>query len=176
MREAMRGFDGTFHHQQLAAALDLVFDRDKGPMYRALDDFRRRGEVRRLAPGVYRYVHDRAAADRTTAQQRIWKAIRAARSFTLDELARLSGAGRSYCKEYVDALQRNGAVKNTAGKGQAGYYRLVADPGPVVPGSDNAARLRALRQKRREALAAVTAAQLALVKAKEALEEEDEGQ
>lgn len=174
MRAEMQKRSGPFHQQEIAAALDLVFDVDKEPMYRAMRDFVRRGEVERLSTGVYRYIGTTSKTFSAEARERIWKAIRAARAFTLDELVRVSGAGKTYCREYLNILMRHGAVVNATKKPQEGYYRLIKDLGPALPEHDNAAKLRALRQKRREALAAVTAAQLALVKAQQALEDGDE--
>jgi len=170
--------------KDVAYRLDLpAGDRAVRPLRRTIADLKKHGRLRHVGEGLYLPVDSPAgssagsgAVKRGTPVVRpaIWRAVRACRSFSLDELARVSGAGRNYCRECVAALIRQGLVKNTAPKGQAGYYRLVTDPGPDLPGHDNAERLRRMRAARKEALEALEFAAKAIWVAKVHLAEEGE--
>ncbi len=72
-----------------------------------IQDFVKRGEMKRVSRGVYKYV---VMAPKTTFRQRLWNVIRRRPGpyFTLDDLERLTGANRATIKEFCTFLVREG--------------------------------------------------------------------
>lgn len=161
------GADGReVANSELAEALDLVSDKDKRGMYRALADMRKHGEVKRCRPGVYIYTAKLKTEDEL--RQKIWRVIRSKRVVTINDLMELAGASETYAKDYVQMLVRREVVKTIRTKRGRWKYQLINDPVVMPVNEDNAKKLRKLRwQKKRKTLAALKIAELAIRKAKE---------
>jgi len=125
VREAARRL-GEFSPAELADAVPVKTWRQRRQAMTYVQDFVRRGEMVRIAPGRYRY---RPLRPRRSAMDVIWHLVRSNRRFDLDDIERLSGAKRVTVQEYIGYLVRAGFVKREG----RGRYRLVKDPGPKVP-------------------------------------------
>lgn len=165
------GADGReVANSELAVALDLVFDKDKRNMYRALADMRKHGEVKRCRPGVYIYTAKPKTEDEL--RQKIWRAIRSNRVVTIDDLMELAGASETYAKDYVQMLVRREVVKAIRTKKGRWKYQLINDPVIMPKNEDNAKKqCKIRRQKKREALVALGEAQNAISRARKAVGE-----
>lgn len=173
VREAMRslGAEGKeIASPALAIKLDMVFAKEKQVLYRALRDFVKSGEITRIRPGVYLHNTNKKPPQ---LQEIMWRYLRSKKTITIDDLVEISGASREYAAEWVYMLARREIVEKIR-LGGARKYRLISDPVIVPVNDDNRKKLHKLRkQKKREAVAALTAADLAIQKAKEAINSYD---
>ena len=150
----------------LAVFLDFVFDKEKQPMYRVLNDLRKTGEVHRVRRGVY--VYNGKNKKPPELQEIMWRILRARRTVTIDDLVELAGASREYAEEWLYMLARRDVVKRTGNRQNGGWkYRLIQDVVERPCNTEKTEKLRRIRRQKREALAALEAAELAIRKAKE---------
>jgi hypothetical protein len=123
-----------------------------------ISDMRRRGEVKWVARGEYEYL----GRSRPPQKQAVmWRYLRSSRSFggvTIDELREASNASADYAQEWIDLLASRGIVKSVKDR-----WQLVSDPIEMPQNDEKAARLRAVRAKKREKILN------SLAKAKEAV-------
>jgi len=131
---------GEFAPVDLADAIDPSTRRERQAIMGAVPDFVRRGEMARIAPGRYRYL---GRERRRTKMDIVWHLVRSHRSFTADEIERLSGAARATVLEYLKCLKALGFLRKPA----RGRWLLVNDPGPETP--VNVAKCERLRKLRR---------------------------
>lgn len=156
----------------IAECLDLVGDKEKRPLYRAVSDFTRRGELERVRPGVVRRMK-REQINPAPKTACMWRLIRANRNGTTavaDLMANCGVSGRM-AKEYLQMLVRRGLMRRIDRKGnRPSVYRLIEDPGPnLVRNDENAARLRRIREEKKNALAQLDRAGEALIAATHAM-------
>lgn len=115
-------------------------------MVNAVHEMRKTGEIESVIRGRYCY----RGRKKQFRKDKMWRVIRAKRTFTLDDLAELSGASRLYCKEFVALLIRREVVKKISKPGVPAVYRLVEDPGPALaPDRDKAEKLREIRARQK---------------------------
>jgi hypothetical protein len=81
---------------------------------------------------------------RDTASDRMWKAIRAKRDFTIRDLIVLAGAKKENARWFVKKLYHGGyiAPSKSGGPGVEWSFIKFKDPGPQRPYVDNAAGAR----------------------------------
>ncbi len=98
----------------------------------------RRGTRPRARVRVYRVVS--APPQRPRAQvEVVWQAMRILRTFTVPDLARISGASPDYIHRLISRLRRARYVRRDGRLQPAGLpgsyqrYRLMRDPGPRPP-------------------------------------------
>ena len=140
VREAAKKL-GRFSPSGLADGVDIRTYRDRKMVKNALYDFVRRGEIRRIGKGLYEYVGGRVAR---TKLDIIWHLVRSHRSFTADEIERLSGAARPTVLEYLQCLTALGFLRKPTRR----RWLLVKDPGPETPvNSAKCKRLKEIRKK-----------------------------
>jgi len=167
------GADGReVTNRELAAALDLVSDADKRPMYRVLADLWRQKEIRRVRPGVHIYIGKPGDDE---LRQKLWRVFRRLRIVTVDDLVELTGASDGYSKEFLRMLVKRDVARriDDPKRQDKSKYQMISDPVKMPVDEEKARCLRKLRRrKKREALAALTAAELAIKKAKECLIDE----
>lgn len=152
MQEISQTKQGGIDLGELAMVLDLVGKEDKKPMYRALRDFVRAGEVERVSSGVYRYLGNRA--DRTKPQLRevMWRILRARKAVTLDDLQELAGASRAYASEWIRMLERQEVVVKQFSGGDKFRWVLMADSLDAPTDDAKREKLRQIRERKKEAL------------------------
>ncbi|MBC2703981.1 hypothetical protein [Desulfobacula sp.] len=154
---------------QLAEALNLTSRKDKNPLYRTIQDFVVRGEVKRLRHGVYKYVE---LPSKNELKSIMWRLLRARKIITIDDLEQLSGASREYVTEWLRMLEKRKIVKRL----EDGRCRLINDTVIEPKDNDKAFKYRKIRRKKkREALTALDQASAAIKTAKEALQALDAG-
>lgn len=150
----------------IADELDMIFAKEKKPIFTALRDMRRRGEVAKSAPGVYRYLGRPNAGPQI--QQVMWRVLRARRTVTVDDMRELAGASKAYAQEWLGLMVRHGVVRRHAANGK---YQLVKDVVEMPRNDAKAAKLRRLRQRQKEALAALDAVDAATARARQAIKD-----
>jgi len=161
IREACRGLarSGEFGGSEIAHAAGLQTYMDKRRMHVVLRDMRRRGEVRVVARGRYAYARTAGSARK---QEVMWRLLRARRRVTVDDLVELAEVSRAYAREWLRALARQEVIRKIEDR-----WLLLADSVEMPKSTDNAEKLRLLRQKR---AAAYRTAQEALAVAAERLQ------
>jgi hypothetical protein len=121
-------------------------------MVNAVHEMRKTGEIVSVSRGRYQYI----GRKKQYRKDKMWRVIRAKRTFSLDDLAELGGASRLYCKEFVALLIRRGIVKKISKPGVLAVYRLVEDPGPgLEPDRKKAEKLREIRARQKLMLEAL---------------------
>lgn len=164
MRLSGRSVDGRVVNADLSEALDLVGTVDKRPMYAALKDLRKAGEVERVAPGIHVYIGKPSGGPDIRAA--MWSVVRMRKRFTIADLQELAGASKEYAKEYVILLVRRGVVERIGRPGGTYIYRLLHDPGTDPPENDErAARLRRVRAAKKAAVEGLDQAGRAIIAA-----------
>ena len=148
----------------MIAMLGIKTKAEKQSLYNALVDLRKSGEIIRIKKGEYKWLGKKADPQ---LREIMWHILRARKNITIEDMQELSGAAELYVREWLRMLCARGIVKKTG----SGKYSMIKDP-VIMPGDDKKAdRLRKMRkQKKIEALAALTAADLAIKKARLTIE------
>lgn len=138
--------------------LDLIRDAEKQPVYNAMRDMARRGEIVKVESGVYRKIKLLTPSLRAPVQQRMWAILRMRRTVTAYELASLSGASVEYAQEYLGTLATKEIVRciEMPGAGQS-KYQLLVDTVDMPQQEAKAERLRKLRLAKKQAMIAINA-------------------
>jgi predicted transcriptional regulator of viral defense system len=150
-----RGMAGTFGVDDLADKLGIQTFADKDQLRRRqVASLVKGGELVRVKPGRYRWRGGLSGP--SNQKQVMWRVLRARKLVTAPDLMELAGAGFEYACEFLQRLEKQGAVQQV-GKVKAGEYRkyrLVNDPGPELPRDyDKAEYLRRRREQQKAALA-----------------------
>lgn len=150
VREVLQdlGKDGAEIIIQEAAVdprLDLVFDKDKRPLYNTVRDMMLSGEVLRVRPGAYKYIGRMKSPE---MQEIMWKVLRSRKTLTVEDLQQMSGASENYTKEWLQMLMRRKIIR----RNKNNTFTLIRDPGPVTPrNEEKAAKLRRIRREKKKA-------------------------
>ncbi|MBN1626424.1 MAG: hypothetical protein JW944_07850 [Deltaproteobacteria bacterium] len=144
VREAAKEL-GEFCLQELQYA---DYDRymSRAQIRGALGGLKRIGEIVMIEPDKFRY---RGIAKERTKLEVVWHLIRSHRSFSTDEIERLSGAARGTVLDYLSCFGRAGYIRNI----KKGHWQLVKDPGPGTPVTTwGCKKLQGIRQEKSAAL------------------------
>ncbi|MCX5888108.1 MAG: hypothetical protein NTY36_01485 [Deltaproteobacteria bacterium] len=147
----------TFTSRQAGDLLELCTDERRNRLGGALKDLAKYGELEHLGPGRWRRL---GREERPELKEIMWNLQRIHLVLTAEEMSLQSGASPHTVRDWYKSMLRLGLVRNEAGKGQPGRYRLIKDLGPKPPADSNGERLRQLRARRRqqEALASLDGA------------------
>ena len=165
------GGGGEAATAQVTAHLGLATP-DRRKVARRLNDLVKGGRAERLGPGVYRPVKREPGAPEK--KEVMWHYLRARRRVTKAELMGAADAGESTVKDWLGAMERLGLVKNEAGPGKEGVYRLVVDP-VLRPEDDLAAKQRRKREQKKATLAQIDALIAAAINVRLAVSQWEEG-
>lgn len=143
----------------IALRLDLISKKERRPVYGAISDFQQAGEVERVRPGVYRYIGKSQAVPEKRAV--MWRLLRARKVVTVADFQELAGVSEVYAHEWLSMLIRRGIVKMMG----ADKYRLLNDPIVMPENADKAEQLRRMRERKKKAIAALNAANIAMAEA-----------
>ena len=148
IRNIIAAYPGEFRTREIAERLDLVFNKDKQPLYQALRDFVSAGEIEKIRQGVFIYKGRKNPAQ---LQEIMWRFLRARKKVTIDDLVEISGAGRRYVREWLQMLVRREIVR----KNPNGIYLIIKDPVDMPKNEKKAQRLRRIRAEKKKALDAI---------------------
>jgi len=149
----------------LAEALVMDTKVSRKRILTALRDMAKAGELTRVSPGVYTLA--KQPPKPPELRQVMWSLLRMRRAVSVEDLMELSGAVRDYAAEWLRALVRRGVVRQ-----DGDTFRLIKDTVAMPELTDNADRLRAMRDKKKQAaLSALVTAADAIAKAHDALNE-----
>lgn len=137
--------------KDIAKKLDLVSNAEKQPLYNTLRDFAKSGEIVRTSPDMISYK-GRKSQQKPELREILWRVLRARRSVTIDDLVELSGASHDYTKQWLQMLARQEVVTVDKTPNQKAFYILVQDPVTIPTDDKEPARLRAIRDRKKEAL------------------------
>lgn len=140
----------------------LMNNKDHKRMLNALCDMTNVGKLVRLRAGVYGLTTE---SHPETKSQVMWRLLRMRRRITVEDLVEMASVSEGYAGEWLRTLAKRQVVK---AEGDA--FRLLKDTVEMPGLTDNAAKLRALREKKKQAAAnALDAANKALSKAMQAI-------
>jgi len=142
MRVAARGL-GEFRAGELADAMKVRTYGERARVRDYVRDFMKRGELKRVDRGRYRYV---AGSRRVTIRQRLWNVVRRMPSphFTLDDLEQLTEVNRETIKEFCGWLVR----ERYAVRVKRGHFRRVKSfEIDAPPDRKKIERLRGIRKE-----------------------------
>ena len=148
VRKIMEASPGEIRTREIAEKLDLVFDKEKQPLYQALRDFVSAGEIEKIRQGVFIYKGRKNPAQ---LQEIMWRFLRARKKVTIDDLIEISRAEKSYVKEWLQLLVRREIVR----KYKNGNYLMIKDPVDMPKNEKKAQRLRRIRAEKKKALDAI---------------------
>jgi len=104
---------------------------------RCVEDLRQKGWLIHCdrVQGLYKFrqLKDDEHGQSAGLQKKIWRAVRISRSFTVWDIAQLSGATIDYVKKYVAFLMRHGHVEKIGRDGSRAIYRRVRDLPAAMP-------------------------------------------
>jgi len=160
-------------YNDIAIRLDMISDKEKRPLYRTMRDFVKRGEVVRVRDGVLSYKgleRELRPADKTHCMFRLIRANRKSTIMVSDLVANCQ-VSEIMAREYLRMMVRRGFMRRIdRPNNKPSEYKITYDPGPnLVRNEENAEKLRRLREKQKEADAALTAAQIAINKGRAAI-------
>lgn len=138
--------------------LDLISDKDKRPLYSAIQEMERRGEIVKVSPGVYRTGKKRQGKDEL--QYVMWRILRHRGRLTVDDLMELAGCSEGYALEWLQMLDKRGVIRRITKPGVNGIWQLIEDQVEIPTNDAKADRLRELRIEKRKAAIARANAQL----------------
>jgi hypothetical protein len=164
-REIMKAL-GRFRMRDVIDGLGTKVQtyKDQTRVKKAVFDCHKREEITRIERGLYEYTGKKKPP---AIQDKMWKVLRANRSVTVEDLQELAGAAESYAKEWLQMLARNGVVRRM----DNGKWRMIHDPVEMPKNEGKAARLRNMRLRKEEALAALIRAKEAITEAEKAIAE-----
>ena len=125
MRVAAKGL-GEFRARDLADAMEVRTYGERAKVRDYISDFMTRGEFERIGRGLYVYSKQ---TQRRGYLDVMWHLARSHRSFSTDDMERLSGAARATVLEYLRCLVAAGYLRQRV----RGQWELIKDPGPVRP-------------------------------------------
>lgn len=143
---------------ETAKTMGLVSDADKRPLYGALIDMRKSGEITRIARGKYKWAEKQT--DKSQIREIMWRFFRAKRTISVEDLQEIAGAKKTYASEWLRMLCRNDIARKAGRK-----YIMIKDPVAMPDDDEKAERLRKLRKSK--TLAALNEAEIAIKKARE---------
>jgi len=148
---------------EIADKLDRISYADKRPLYAALIELKKAGEIKRIERG--KYIWAGKESGKPELRKVMWRFFRSERVVSVEDLQEIAGAKRSYVKEWLQMLCRNGIAGKRGKK-----YIMIKDPVIMPDDNKKADRLKKIRQQKKEALAALRAADLAIRKARGMIE------
>jgi len=142
----------------------VMTGKDQKRMLNALCDMTNAGELARVRPGVYALAAPRGPENKNKV---MWRLLRMRRRVTVDDLVEMAEVKELYAEEWLRTLARRGVVRKD---GKA--FHLLLDTVEPPELTDNADKIRALREKKKQAAAiAMEAATKALGVAMQAINE-----
>jgi len=140
--------DENLQVQFIAEELDMIADAEKQILYRAIKDFYKRDEIKRISVGVYRY---KGLGKKPELRQIMWAALRSKKTVTVDYLIEMSKAKEDYVREWLRFLKRRKIIK----KNSNSSYTLINDSVRMPVNNEKAEKCRRIRQKKKKALEAI---------------------
>lgn len=146
-----------------------------------LSDLYQAGRVRRIRQGVYGLPLAQRPPDK---RQVMWNALRIRRRVTVEDLMVMADVSKDYAREWLGTLVKREVVRKHQQPGQPGIWQLVSSTVDMPEDDTKAAKLRALRRQKKQAVTIVIDDALknlqtigeALSKARDAINTMEEGE
>lgn len=130
LREAAQvlGKDGNvFSNKMLYLALHATDKNEQDRIRRRANKLVETGELIRVSRGQYIYNPRATPAQNAEVVTRLWRTLKTTRpGFTVQELARVSGAGYSYALKYLRALEQEGYVCRIGQQKKTTIYKVTS--------------------------------------------------
>ncbi len=144
--QELGNWDRLFTVMDLVDRMGIQSRADKRMLYQTIRDFVRYGEWARVGKGEYRLAGVRTKQPQK--QHVMWRFLRMQRTVTVEDLQEIAGASEDYAKEWLGMLVDRGAVRDHGN----GKFQLIQDTLQMPANDEKAERLRALRQRKRDAM------------------------
>ncbi len=167
VRQAARGLE-DFGLDEMAERLGVQDYKTRRKLINTLSALVKSGEVERMGKASYRWAGK--VAGQPSKQEILWRYLRARRAVTVEELQEVAGVTARYGREWLGFLVQQEMVKKAGDR-----YRLVNDQMEMPRNEGKAERLRALRDKKKAALAALDQVFVAVAEARMAVADLEEG-
>lgn len=142
VREAAKKL-GVFTYDEISNEMKILTYKARTRMKNHVRDFRKRDEIVRLEDGRFEY---KGRAKRRTKLDIVWHLVRSHRTFTTEEIERLSGSTLGTVYEYLLCLKALGYLRG----GKRTKWHLIKDPGPETPtNTAKCQRLKKVRARKR---------------------------
>lgn len=116
--------DKVFSNRMLFAVLGAKDEPAKARIRRQASSLVATGEFERVGRGEYRYNSAAAPARNAEFITRMWRTVKTSKpGFSVQELARVSGAGYHHALGYIRALEKEGYVRRSGRQGNTILYR-----------------------------------------------------
>ncbi|MBN1495912.1 MAG: hypothetical protein JXA07_04030 [Spirochaetes bacterium] len=131
------------------AAVDLNIP--QRTVRKAIESLQARGEATRIGSGLYKYRQPEGARDSAVyeTQRTMWRAMRISKTFTVWDVAQLSGASIDYAQRYVAFLAKGKYLLPAGKDGQRPRWRIIlkapVDAPVMVSASNRAEEARIAR-------------------------------
>jgi len=162
VRIIIKSLGGEVKVKDITDALDLVSAREKSKVYTALRDLLRDGSIIRTEPGVY---VDAKKKEAPQIKEKMWRILQVRKRVRVVDLQELCGASSDYASQWLRLLEKRGVVKRSGA-----YCRLVKNVAEMPENHEKSDYLKDLRKAKKEALAALKQASLAVNNARVAVE------
>lgn len=156
-RKVGLSMDGTpieFSVADLSHAVGVASSAESKKLHWALRDLKKAGELMSVRKGVYLPVEPKR--ERKPLEKRVvmWRFLRMRKRVTVGDLQEVAGVSEKYAEEWLQMLARRGIVKSTT----SGKFQLLGDPVAMPANDEKAAKLRALRARKRAVMIGVVKA------------------
>jgi predicted transcriptional regulator of viral defense system len=152
-----------FTVSQLLERMGMAQVESRQPLYTALRDLRRGGELERIERCRYRLL--KRPDGGPSKQEIMWRLLRMRRLVSVEDLVELAGVSAHTAREWLKNLVRTGV----ATRGADGKWRVLKDQPAMPPNQHKAAKLRRMRERKKAALEALERAQAAIREARAAI-------
>jgi hypothetical protein len=130
IRQAINGLCAKAGDRISYADIFHVFDikdaTDRDHTRRAIRDFLRRGELKRVEPGVFIYHPEAIKKQEVEGYQRIWRAIRAVRpGWTTADIEQVTRMSRNHAQKYCRWLHAEGFITPHGRQGNTRLWRVT---------------------------------------------------
>lgn len=130
-------------------ALGLATHQAHKQLLNTLSDLSLAGRVHRVRKGVYSPPPTPRQPEK---REVMWRTLRMRRRVTIEDLVELAGVSCEYAREWLAALTHRGVVRKHQRPGLPATWQLIHDTVAMPEDDTKAAKLRQLRQRRKQEL------------------------
>ena len=158
--------NGQVTTEKLSIELGLKNSREHKKLINTLRDLHRAGRLQRIALGIYGPPLQKPLPNK---REVMWRILRMRRRVKVEDLMEMAGVSKGYAKEWLRILVNRDVVRKEQQPGLPGTWHLINDLVDMPEDDTKAAKLRALRLKRKEAVSLIDTTLKSLQTASEAL-------
>lgn len=130
IRQAIKGLclkaGDRISYADIFHVFGLTDGRDKDNTRRAMGDFIKRGELKRVSPGMFTYHPEAIKRQEVEGYNRMWRAIRAVRpGWTTADIEQVTRMSRNHAQKYCRWLHAEGFITPHGRQGNTRLWRIT---------------------------------------------------